>query len=191
MRGCPATGRMSHNYDKETHRCKGCGRWQAGFKPKVEPVRPRAECQICECEQAIDRYGHMVHHGYKRPGCGYIQGDCYGVGHKPYPATDALEAYLKAVRAYIEGQEARLVVLPTLETYTYRYHVGYGSRRQEKTREMKRGDQGGFEFNEGQHHFPSFDDLIAREARQVEMNIRHAREDEKRVLARIENAQKS
>ena len=36
----------------------------------------------------------MVHHGYKRPGHGYIFGDCYGVGYPPYEASpEGCEAY--------------------------------------------------------------------------------------------------
>lgn len=39
-------------------------------------------CQICEGEQKLHD-GRMVHHGYKRPGDGQIDGDCPGVHADP------------------------------------------------------------------------------------------------------------
>jgi hypothetical protein len=40
-------------------------------------------CQACFGSFAL-KGEKMVHHGYKRPGVGYIVGDCWGVGHLPY-----------------------------------------------------------------------------------------------------------
>ena len=59
--------------------------------------KPRAECQVCEREQALDNSGRMVNHGYKRPGYGFIVGNCFGVGYEPYPKTDALELWLESL----------------------------------------------------------------------------------------------
>ena len=103
-RGCPATHRLFHFFDKETHRC-ACGRWQAGFAPKKVSKTPRAECQVCERTQALTKDGVLVHHGYERPGHGWIVGDCFGVGHKPYTATDALEQW----HGWIENEIARTI----------------------------------------------------------------------------------
>ena len=43
-------------------------------------------CQICEGDQKL-HHGGMVHHGYRRPGDGYIVGDCPGVGQVPYEVS--------------------------------------------------------------------------------------------------------
>jgi hypothetical protein len=104
FQSCPATGRLFHQFNKETHRC-ACGRWQAGFAPKKVSKNPRAECQVCERVQALTKDGVLVHHGYERPGHGWIVGDCFGVGHKPYTATDALEEW----HGWIEQEIARTV----------------------------------------------------------------------------------
>lgn len=68
-----------------------------------------AECQICEGRQCV-RWSNathtekvMVHHGYQRPGIGFIVGDCFGVDRKPYPATDALAEYLVSVTQGAQG----------------------------------------------------------------------------------------
>jgi len=77
----------------------------------VEPVKnkkPRAECQICCREQALDKSGRMVNHGYKRPGYGFIIGNCFGVGYEPYPKTDALEAWKKELDRIEADKKAKL-----------------------------------------------------------------------------------
>jgi hypothetical protein len=47
-------------------------------------LRYAGQCQFCERSQKIDRHRNMVHHGYERPGTGWIEGDCPGVGFPPY-----------------------------------------------------------------------------------------------------------
>lgn len=189
MRGCPATGRMYHVFDKNTHQCK-CGRWERGYKPKTEPVRPRAECQICEREQALDTSGNLGHHGYKRPGWGCIEGDCMGVGHKPYPETDALELYLTAVRNYIERCRKRLAELPTLTEIEYHYTVYVRHEKQQRTKVLKKGDEYRYDHEE-RTTFPGFEDRIKVEMGKMENEISFATKDEQRVIARIEKAKQS
>jgi hypothetical protein len=189
FRGCPATGRMSHRFDPATHRC-ACGRWERGFKPAQEPTKPRDECQICERQQALHADGNLGHHGYKRPGWGFITGDCMGVGHKPYPATDALELYLIALRNYIEGCKARLAELPTLTEIEYRYEAYMertSTRRGNEFRTvvLKRGDQHRYE---GQYSIPSFEVHIAAETLKAETDLTFAEQDERRVVTRIAKA---
>ena len=183
LRGCPATGRMMHFFDKETHRCK-CGRWERGFKPKTEPVRPRAECQICEREQATDLSGNLGHHGYTRPGCGYIQGDCLGVGHKPYPETDALVIYLEIVRAHIAKCKNKLEELPFLTEVSYVYYVRVAGKRENRTQVVRKGDTSRWDVALRQS-FPGFDVVIRTKRFNLENEIRYAEADEKRVVARI------
>jgi hypothetical protein len=43
-------------------------------------------CQACFGSFAL-KGGRMVHHGYKRPGVGYLLGSCKGVGHEPYEVS--------------------------------------------------------------------------------------------------------
>ncbi len=54
-------------------------------------------CPVCEGEFRLHRE-RMVHHGYRRPGHGSIEGDCPGVGYPPYEvSTEGTEHYLDRV----------------------------------------------------------------------------------------------
>jgi hypothetical protein len=51
-------------------------------------------CPVCQRDIKV-RDGLLVHHGYRRPGIGYIVGDCPGVGYEPYElGVSACEHYL-------------------------------------------------------------------------------------------------
>lgn len=180
MRFCKATGRFSHQFDPQTHRCP-CGRWERGYKPKKEPARPRDECQICERKQALDLHGNLVHHGYKRPGWGYIQGDCMGVNHKPYPATDALEIYLQTIKGYLKNCQITLENLPTLTTFTFNYEQ-HGVKSQTI---VNKGDTHHYD-HEKRITLPAFEDLIAWETKRIKSEIDFATQDINRVVKRIE-----
>lgn len=180
---CPVTRKTIHKFSPETHRCE-CGQWARGYAPKKEAVRPRAECQVCERVQAIDGRGGMTNHGYTRPGCGFIVGNCYGCGFAPFPATDALENYRAALVRIIDAKEARLAELPTLQEIEYRYTVGRGTNKQEKTRTLKTGDVYGYDAEE-RTSFPGFADHIASLTRKVVADLNGAREELARVVARI------
>jgi len=186
MKFCTVTRKTRHAFDATTHRCP-CGQWERGYKPKKEFVRPRAECQICERQQATETGGCLGHHGYTRPGCGFIQGDCMGVGYQPYPKTDALEAYLRALDAHIARIAARLLVLPTLTEYEYHYTKGYGSRKEERKTTLKAGDLSRYDPEQG-HSFPSFTSVIERETRNKIIEQREANEERVRVIDRIAKA---
>lgn len=67
------------------------------------------ECQICERNQCISSKGLMVLHGYKRPGYGFIEGSCFGVGHVDYSkGTDALELYATELSKMLTSAKADL-----------------------------------------------------------------------------------
>lgn len=54
-----------------------------------------------------------MHHGYERPGGGYIEGDCYGVGWEPHETSPKLAEKLVAITASkIKGYEQALAELP-------------------------------------------------------------------------------
>jgi hypothetical protein len=76
----------------------------------------RDECQVCERKQALNKHGTLVNHGYQRPGWGYLEGGCAGVKHKPFPETDALEAYIPHVKHHKARVERDLKEAPGLET---------------------------------------------------------------------------
>lgn len=117
MRGCPATGRFLHVFDKTTHRC-ACGRWERGYKPAKAFTKARGECQVCENEVAFESNENAGHHGYKRPGIGSIVGDCYGVGHKAFPAWDALEEWRIRLERQLTIQKKIRRELPKTTTIT-------------------------------------------------------------------------
>ena len=192
-RGCPATGRMFHYFDKATHQCK-CGRWERGFKPKTEPTKPRAECQICGCKQACDKDGTIGHHGYKRPGYGFIQGDCFGEGWAPYPKTDALEAYLVRVECHIELCRIARDNLPKVTSLNHTYSP-YRSKER-ITVSVNVGDEQKPIPGPGQTEYlpwngtviPSFGELKRRETARLMSEIDNAMEDCKRIRTRIVQA---
>lgn len=192
MRGCPATGRLFHVFDKNTHRCR-CGRWERGFKPKTEPASPRDECQICEREQALLQDGTLVHHGYKRPGIGFIEGDCYGVKCRPFPQTDALERYLFALNNHIDSLNAELKKLPSITSLVYEVSVGRGQKRKDVQYIVKRGDEHSYHQRPEQTYqicVPSFDELLKRRQNLIESNLRHAYNERERVEERIKKGVK-
>lgn len=69
-------------------------------------------CEICGALQKLRKVGDhyvMVHHGYQRPGHGYIVGDCFGVNYQPYEkSTEALVAYLPRLKNYLRDETQRL-----------------------------------------------------------------------------------
>lgn len=182
---CPATGRLAHRFDKTTHRC-ACGRWERGFKPKVEPKTPRAECQVCERTQALAG-GVLVHHGYQRPGCGFIVGDCRGAGHAPYPATDALEKYLKELGRIIDVREGALAAIPGVTETEYRWSVRKkGGGSETRVRTVRRGDPVEYTGpNGGYHTVPSFADLMRARERALKADLAAARGEAARCEARV------
>ena len=57
--------------------------------------------------------GLLVDHGYKRPGKGYLEGGCIGVGHKPHETSPELaKRYMKMLAGQKEKVKASLVALP-------------------------------------------------------------------------------
>jgi hypothetical protein len=181
---------LAHRFEPATHRC-ACGRWQAGHKPKTEPVRPRAECQICERTQALDAAGCLGHHGYRRPGWGCIEGDCPGVGFRPYPATSALERYLSALKHHIASCELRLAGIDTIAELPYEQPMGYkaaAGRYVYQSVVVQRGDKAHNRYHPVRST-PAFADLEERERRRMERETAAAKREQARVEARIEKAQ--
>jgi hypothetical protein len=59
----------------------------------LSSTRLIGNCQVCARDQKLHSE-RMVHHGYKRPGHGFIEGDCPGVGEVPYETScDLIKSY--------------------------------------------------------------------------------------------------
>jgi hypothetical protein len=68
-------------------------------------------CQVCERDQKLHD-GKMVHHGYKRPGHGSIEGDCPGVAEVPYEVScELVKSYKLDVETRLGHQETYLADL--------------------------------------------------------------------------------
>lgn len=50
----------------------------------------KVECQVCGGCFKATKGGMVGKHGYKRPGDGFLHGECRGAGRAPYKATDAI-----------------------------------------------------------------------------------------------------
>lgn len=81
----------------------------ANAAAKAAHIATQHECQICERKQCIAKDRTMVLHGYTRPGYGFIQGSCFGVGHLDYTkSTSALVLYLASLKSMLVNAEANL-----------------------------------------------------------------------------------
>lgn len=79
-----------------------------GFLPPAKPkVRRHGDwtCGCCWGVHAVGQDGLLVHHGYRRPGYGYIIGDCSAVGYEPW------ERSTKATEMMLEYTMARAVTI--------------------------------------------------------------------------------
>lgn len=82
-------------------------------------------CPVCERDIKV-RDDHLVHHGYQRPGVGYIVGDCFGVGYEPYElSTTCCKAFLSLVRNRVDMYTDNLRVLESPDGPEYLYFKHY------------------------------------------------------------------
>lgn len=89
-------------------------------------------CPVCERDVKV-RDDRLVHHGYQRPGFGYIVGDCFGVGFRPYELSpEAAEQFLyRVVIPQIQRLEQQLELLPEATVLKTRKYGGVGIGRYE------------------------------------------------------------
>lgn len=183
-------GYMGHMYSRETNRCVRCQAWRPGFAPKKQYTKPRAECQVCEREQACESDGTLGHHGYRRPGWGFITDDCRGQGYKPFPAYDALVMWLKE----LDAAERRLLKSKAdiesgkVESFVYTYK--WGSRYSTKQTEHVTVAKGAAGYYRKDHYrnIPSFDEMKRTALVQIESSLHQLPAERTRVEARIRKA---
>lgn len=82
-------------------------------------------CAICEGDFKLTEDDKLVHHGYKRPGIGYIVGDCIAVGYDPYEvSTEILHEYLAGLRPRLKRartEHEHLVSVERGEAHYFEY----------------------------------------------------------------------
>jgi len=98
---------------------------------------PTGTCQCCFRTQKVVR-GAMTLHGYKRPGTGYIIGNCRGTGYVPYEVsceqTKVFRGEIEQMREAKRAALARLQARPDTVRYSTSIYVGYGHPRAESKR---------------------------------------------------------
>jgi len=105
-------------------------------------------CQACFRLIAL-KGERMVHHGYERPGHGYIVGDCWGVGAKPYELdVSVTKTWLAEVSGGIlprlRAREEEVKTCTVLERMVTDYVRGYvpgTSRRYMITVTYRKGEK--------------------------------------------------
>lgn len=93
-------------------------------------------CQICENEQIV-KSGKLVLHGYERPGHGYINGRCWGVGELPWSVScEALRGYVAMLDGLLAQRRVSLAAVPARRTFM----IPESFRRDAKLIEIDRKD---------------------------------------------------
>lgn len=120
-------------------------------------------CPVCSRDIKV-RDGKLVHHGYERPGHGYIEGDCFGVGYEPHETSpkcaEEYRTHLASILGAKLGELQRAPEKPELyveRTFPERNLV-----------KIAKGE-------------PSFDMELKYYIRRLEQTIEHIRFDYKRV----------
>jgi hypothetical protein len=96
---------------------------RGAFRSNASKTRYIGFCPVCEryikCHHVRGHYV-LVHHGYERPGEGYIVGDCFGVGHEPHEISPRLaQLYADTLRTMLAETQERLAELPRITKLTF------------------------------------------------------------------------
>lgn len=99
-------------------------------------------CPCCEGTFKV-RDDNLVHHGYQRPGWGYIVGDCYGACKTPHELSpETAKGYLELVTKYLAETKKSLAALPSKTELRVTTHKG-----ETKTIEKTERPAGGFDWD--------------------------------------------
>jgi hypothetical protein len=107
-------------------------------------------CPVCFGDYVVHQPSHikgkskMVHHGYQRPGIGYIVGDCHGVGFAPFEIScEGTKSWLAVLKNTLRLREEALATLDQrteVSVVTGTKRVGKVRVPERKT--LKRGENG-------------------------------------------------
>jgi chromosome segregation ATPase len=140
-------------------------------------------CPCCEGTFKVQK-GLLVHHGYERPGDGYIHGDCFSVGRTPHETSpDTAKAYLEMLKG-IEAQLAKaLENLPKVEMFLVEKrkvvdgkYVMRAERYETFLFEMKKSETPKYEW----------DQKMESEIRQLEARLDSVRRDVQRMQNHVD-----
>lgn len=124
-------------------------------------------CAACGREIKV-RGGKLVHHGYERPGYGYIEGDCFGVHYEPHETSPkCAEDCLVSERKRLAGLEEALAGLEGRTELQHRF----SRRRVEDVVTVRQGDERVWN-EEHRTWVPSFDECLRTMRYQLESGIR-------------------
>jgi hypothetical protein len=106
--------------------CKSCAK-SLGITPAAKVKAANlGTCPCCFNEQKTLKGERMVHHGYQRPGYGYIVGDCFGVKYPRFEisceGTIAYKACIALARANVDRNLTKLLA-GGFETLPFNYTV--------------------------------------------------------------------
>lgn len=116
----------------------------------TEAERRQGTCGVCErrIKLTLQADGRMalVHHGYRRPGYGHIEGDCFGVGYEPHEHSpkaaadykDACERRLVEVNEHRGMHERREAVVLTFGALLFLVRAGSEQPESGDVRKMER-----------------------------------------------------
>lgn len=91
----------------------------------AKTTRHLGYCPCCAKTFKV-RSNTLVHHGYKRPGYGFIVGDCFGALETPHELSDGLaKRFLKLIEKMLAGDQEALAEIDTLTELTVKVRDGY------------------------------------------------------------------
>ena len=186
-------------------RCKGTGvRWTLGGRRRCTctpaPAKTRGprtathegECGVCERRFSIGRVDErLALHGFRRPGGGWLLGECPGQNRLPVErSTETLVLLETLARKHAEAEEETLAFLRSEEVkelhFEIRHRDSYNLPRTAthagrfESVIVRKGD--GADYTRG---IPAFDDLLSGKIKKAETDARNARDMEKRAQTRI------
>jgi hypothetical protein len=181
-----AQGWYDMTEDRSKVDCKRCAKAE-GFAPAVKAsANPGGTCQVCFAQQRVMGGQTMAIHGYTRPGCGYIIGDCRGSKHLPFEKDCTVtKSHRVGMSAHLAGLQAELERLQTpgavkafnlqVETRVRNPEFRFGGTASRYVKEevvIKLGDERRTDMKFIHSYIPSFADCLKREIWDVEGKIR-------------------
>lgn len=93
----------------------------------VRDLTNTGTCPVCEGNFKLDSGGKIGHHGFTRPGDGWLHGSCFGVKYRPFE-LDAVGAidYGVALGKHLVGKQAYLARLVSGEIKSFTKEVSQG-----------------------------------------------------------------